>query len=574
MLRRLLVVASLGLAFSACSKNPDAPSDGGSVDAGAADAGGTDTDAGSVDAGEVDAGPVDAGDPDAGDFEACDAHASAPSTFTDRTVDWNLGDGGLAVTGNRIIAADLDGDGYPDLIVHAIYSNQRSLVPYPDGGVSPLLEHVLMNRPRPGGGRMFVDATVESGVFQTRDGSGTLRSAQLAIAGDIDNDGDLDLFSGTNTDPTAAVDTGDRSEVLLNDGTGHFSLAPLSDIQPHATDFWPTTGATFVDVDRDGKLDAFVGFWYAYYGGSEYGVQAQLYKGNGDGTFQSVTDAVGLTTVGGGIGHLPFVNNTNSRPSYGVTACDLDGDGAPELMIGAYGRQWNLLYENNGSGTGFTELGQDSGYAGDSNLDYSDNQFFACYCTVHPTAADCAGVAAPLVQCPSPADGYWSPGSDDQPWRLNGNTFSTYCGDIDGDGKPDLYSAEIRHWHIGQSSDPSELLLGAGEPGHPRFTRPGNAATGLVWPHPTSDWNEGGLMVAGLDLDNDGRKDLIVAASDYPDQFGLVFHQKADGTFEEVGQPWGMHHACVSGLAVADFDRDGDLDVVVGSGTARDCSAI
>lgn len=45
-------------------------------------------------------------------------------------------------------------------------------------------------------------------------------------------------------------------------------------------------------------------------------------------------------------------------------------------------------------------------------------------------------------------------------------------------------------------------------------------------------------MVSGGDLDNDGREDFIIAASDYANQFGLVFHQKPDGTFEEVGAAW------------------------------------
>ena len=36
-------------------------------------------------------------------------------------------------------------------------------------------------------------------------------------------------------------------------------------------------------------------------------------------------------------------------------------------------------------------------------------------------------------------------------------------------------------------------------------------------------------MGSPADLDNDGRSDIIVAASDYPDQFGCVFHQKPDG---------------------------------------------
>ena len=501
----------------------------------------------------------------------CDAH-NAPALATPRFVDatnaWGLGKMGVAAVGNRIISADLDGDGFPDLIVHAIDSNARQTI-----GTGPKLVNVFMNRPNPAGGRMFVDATQSSGVFQTRDGSTTqFRSAQLAVAGDIDNDGDLDLFSGTYTDPTnPKTDPGDRSEILLNDGHGVFTLAPPSAPHPAATDLFPTTGGTFLDADRDGKLDLFVGFWYASYGASEIGVQAQLYKGAGDGSFTLATDSAGLTTVDSDVG---LEMGTNSRPAYGVTSCDLDGDGAPELMVSAYGRQWNLLYQNDGYGK-FTEVGQASGYAGDANLNYKDNQFFVCYCTLHMAdAPDCAGVGKPRIVCPTPADSYWSPGSDDQPWRLNGNTFSTLCDDLDGDGTPDLYSAEIKHWHIGQSADGSELLHSTTTPGKIGFMRPGNATTGLTVPHLSSDWNEGGIHVAAGDFDGDGREDLILGTSDYPDQFGWVYHQKPDGTFEEVGKQWGFHHACVSGLTVADFDRDGDLDVVVGSGTARDCSKV
>jgi hypothetical protein len=502
--------------------------------------------------------------PDAGPIvPACDLHAGGTAHFTDATDAWGLGASGLSVVGNRIVAADLDGDGYPDLLVHAISSNKRETI-----GTPPKLVWALMNRPRPGGGRMFVDATLDSGIFQVRGGSTTeLRSAHLAAIADVDNDGDLDVFSGTYVDPThPETDTTDRSEILLNDGKGKFTLAPPSAPRPTDTQLWPTTSATFTDVDRDGKIDLFVGFWYEAYGTSYLGTQAQLYAGAGDGSFTTITDKAGLTTLRGG-----FDAGRNHRPAYGVTSCDVDGDGAPELMVTAYGRQWSMLYQNDGRGA-YSEIGRASGYAGDANIDYSDNQFFACYCTLHATQTDCKNVAPPKVVCPMPADADWSPGYDDHAWRLNGNGFTTYCGDIDGDGDMDLYTAGIHHWWAGQSGDTSEILHSTSTPGSIAFERPGNVATGLSWPHPTTDWNEGGLMVAGGDLDGDAREDLVVAASDYPDQFGLVFHQKDDHTFEEVGAAWGVHHACASGLVVADFDRDGDLDVVVGSGTARDCA--
>lgn len=495
---------------------------------------------------------------DGGTVPACDVHAQKGTlAFTDRSDAWGLT--GAKIVGNRITSGDLDGDGYPDLIIHAIGSNNRETI-----GMDPHLVYVLMNEPKPGGGRQFVDRTAESGYGTPPDGSTTqFRSAHLAVLGDVDGDGDLDLFSGTYTDPTTVMSPPtaadqDRSQILLNDGKGHFTILPASGVQPKTA--WPTIGASFVDIDRDGKLDLFVGSWYSNYGS---GIQSpqMLFQGKGDGTFTDISLPSGVRKA------------ANYRPAYGVTACDVDGDGAPELLVSGYGRSPNILYKSDGPNH-YADVGVASTFAYDDDQHYQDNQFFLCYCTLHATDADCVGVGKPSVVCPTPADSAWNPPTDTKPPRLGGNTFTTVCSDITGDGQLDLYNAEIAHWWAGESSDKSRLLVNDGMPGTPHFTRPDRTKLGMDVPHPTSGWDEGGIHAAAADLDNDGREDVFVGFSDYPDQFGLLFHQKPDGTFEEIGEAAGIHHACVSGITIADFDRDGDLDIVVGSGTARDCAKI
>jgi enediyne biosynthesis protein E4 len=176
-------------------------------------------------------------------------------------------------------------------------------------------------------------------------------------------------------------------------------------------------------------------------------------------------------------------------------------------------------------------------------------------------------VPAPQINCGTPN---WSHASDRQPYRLGGNSGATACADLDNDGDMDLYTGEIRHWWAGLGSDMSEPLINVGNLG---FERPGREALGIVVEHVTgTSWDEGHMSLTTLDFDNDGRRDVYVGASDYPGNRGLLFHQKDTLVFEPVSIQDGFEHNRSHGVVTADFDRDGDLDLIVGHSRAR-CDA-
>jgi len=477
-----------------------------------------------------------------------------PLSFTDVTAELGLGPDALNATATLVSIADIDGDHWPDVM----------LTKPPGGAVSGREDpaaptgayHLLRNV----GGKSFEDVTWSCGLFQARDGT-MGRATTFVVWADVDNDGDTDALSAVYTDYSNGTKVLDATSVFLNNGDGTFTIGPDQKFTNKTRD--PISGASFLDYDRNGILDLFVGHTYTSYGSLSSTIQDTFYAGDGFGFFNDVTTAAGLETQ-------PFssslaASGKTHKPTWGVTSCDLDGDGWPDLMTSTYGRQFNALYRNLGNGT-FEDLSLSSGFAHDANEDYSDNYMYQCFCRAHPTEPSCAGAIDP-GQCPSDYDNNWVPGVDDQPWRLGGNNSVEVCGDVDNDGDMDVLNVGIAHDWAGQSADHTELLINEGFPAQP-FVRPGREATGLVRPHGSS-WNEGDLGGAMADFDNDGRLDLLVASSDYPDTTSLLWQQQADGKFLEVGAAVGAQIARAHGVGVVDIDRDGDYDIVLGTSLMR-----
>ncbi|MBT8103244.1 MAG: CRTAC1 family protein [Gammaproteobacteria bacterium] len=259
---------------------------------------------------------------------ACNAPPDKPQTtvgaggFTDISEAANLSfvhDAGIdgsyfmpEIIGSGVALFDHDGDG--DLDIYLVNGGSHS------GAVSEKTNRLFSQQ---ADGR-FLERTVASGLGDAGYGMGT-------ALGDIDNDGDLDLFV-SNYGP----DT-----LYRNDGGGRFTdITAAAGIHG---DEW-STSACFLDYDLDGRLDLYVAGYVhdrpaksctdsagrkEYCGPMTYrGVPDKLWHNDGAGEFSDASEQSGIAGAAG--------------KGLGVVSADFNADGRPDIFVANDGEANNL----------------------------------------------------------------------------------------------------------------------------------------------------------------------------------------------------------------------------------------
>ncbi len=231
------------------------------------------------------------------------------------------------VVGPGAAWTDYDGDG--DLDLYLVQGG--SLDPAGDPAERP--SDVLLRNDVTAGGPRWVDVSARAGIVEHGYGMGI-------AAGDIDGDGDVDLY----------VTNFGRNLLWSNAGDGTF----VDTTTPTLAEPRWTTSAAFLDYDGDGDLDLFAANYVEYRlaqhrpclnaaGAIEYCGPAsfppetdRLWRNDGTGGFEDVTGQAGL------LGH--------AGSGLGVVSADFDGNGLPDLYV-ANDLMPNFLWINQGDGS-------------------------------------------------------------------------------------------------------------------------------------------------------------------------------------------------------------------------------
>jgi hypothetical protein len=214
-----------------------------------------------------------------------------------------------AEMGGGLAAADIDGD--DDIDLYLVGGDGEANAFY-----------------RNDGNNVYAEIGATLGIDADHLGSGP-------AFGDIDNDGDLDLFVG-------AVE-GDPIYLFRNDSGTYVDVTATSGLNVTADN---TISASFGDYDLDGYLDLFLAHW----GNDPQPDTETVWRNNGDGTFSSASVASGiadqLVTQTG----LPGLFDYTFAPMLS----DIDRDGDPDILFASDFRT-SIVFRNNGDAT-FTDI--------------------------------------------------------------------------------------------------------------------------------------------------------------------------------------------------------------------------
>ena len=387
---------------------------------------------------------------------------------------------------------------------------------------------------------------------------------------DYDNDGWLDVFvvNGTTLEgfpkgqePTSHMYR-NKQDGTFEDVTAKAGLALTG---------WGQ-GACSGDYDNDGNEDLLVTF---------FGTN-RLFRNHGDGTFDDVTRRAGLDTVrsrwGAGCAFLDYDRN-GRLDIFAANYIDLDLASAPvpesglcrykglPVACGPPGLPGgkNILYRNQGDGT-FADVSVASGIArangtyalGVSTLDFDDDGWVDLYVAndSNPSALYRNNRDGTFTDIGITAGCAYS--QDGKPQAGMGVAI----GDYNHDGRMDIFKTNF-------AGDTSTLYANNGNGLCEDRTFASGFGRNTRWL---------GWAVSFLDLDLDGWQDLfLVNGHVYPEvdqvkteagykQRKVVYRNRGDGRFDDVTEQLGPPVTVPKagrGAAFADFDNDGDVDVLV-----------
>lgn len=270
-------------------------------------------------------------------------------------------------------------------------------------------------------------------------------------------------------------------------------------------DSFPTEAAAWIDLDNSGYPSLYMANYETWQIRSGY--PDRVWR-NEKGYFQDITSTEGFSDTAG------FANP--GLAGRGVAPADYDNDGNQEILVTNYRLNRNFLFKLTSEG-------------------YTDTAFLT-------------GISGKFKQ------GYY------------GHSIGADWGDFDNDGDLDLFIANLAHPRYIDISDISVLFRNDGLAAYVldgeiihfhQFTDVTKAA-GITFDELHSDplW---------FDADNDGFLDLFIT-SVYENDRSYLYHNNGDGTFTDITWLSGARVFNGWGNAAADINRDGKLDLIVGSG--------
>ena len=457
------------------------------------------------------------------------------------------------------------------LLITAAVMAQRPAAPTQKRGTPK-----LASPQAPAGTDQFVEVSVKAGIRFTLTSGGPDKRYIIEAKGgggiawvDYDNDGYPDLFlvNGSTFEHWKRGDS-PRSRLYHNNRDGTF--ADVSGSSGLERTGWGM-GVCVGDYDNDGFDDLYV----TYYGGNV------LYRNNGDGKFNDVTEKAGARGHGWGMGcAFGDLDNDGRLDLYVANYLDIDVNqlgepgSAPNCTYrgiatfcgprGLAGSR-DVLYHNNGDGT-FADIteraGIDAGeYFGLGVVmgDYDRDGRLDIYVANDSTPSSLyhnQGDETLTDVGPQAGVAYSGEGQEQAGMGIDSSDF-------DNDGWPDLVK--------GNFSDDTKNLYHNNRDG---------TFTDLTYQAGLGDvgWLFTTFGAKFLDYDNDGWKDILLANGQtfpqmdrYPTgityaERNFLFHNRHDGKFDEVGLRAGPGLAIKKvsrGLATADYDNDGDLEIMV-----------